>query len=112
MKVKKTMATDSAKANSANAVSTPTETIQNCSGMTGAGGQMKTRAHTITAPANDFNAHGNNIRIVIDYGDEHVQITRTTKIHTPSTIRLAIPAGFSRFTVEAIAKLGITFTRK
>ena len=79
MKVKKTVATESAQANPANAVSTSTETIQNCSGMTGAVGQMKTRAHTITAPTNDFNAHGNNIRIAIDYGDEHVQIKKITK---------------------------------
>ncbi len=73
MKVKKTVAT----VNSVNAVSTSTKTIRLCSDMTRAG-QMKTRAHTITASTNDFNAHGNNIRIAIDYGDEHVQITKNT----------------------------------
>ena len=79
MKIEGIVATDSAKANPANVVSMPTETIQNCSGVIGAGGQMKTRAHTITAPTNDFNAHGNNTRIAIDYGDEHVQIKKITK---------------------------------
>ena len=74
MKVKKTVAT----VNSVNAVSTSTKTIRLCSDMTRAG-QMKTRAHTITASTNDFNAHGNNIRIAIDYGDEHVQIKKITK---------------------------------
>ena len=41
---------------------------------------METKAHTITAATNtnDFNVHGNNTRIAIDYGDDHIQITENT----------------------------------
>ena len=35
-------------------------------------------ANAVPTPTNDFNAHGNNSRSAIDYGDEHLQITENT----------------------------------
>ena len=85
MKFKNTVAADTIRANSINAVSMPTENIQNDSVMTEAG-QIETKAHTITAPTNDFKAHGNNTRVAIDYGDDHIQTTENAYAFDNATI--------------------------